>query len=294
MVSRFGKGALMAKFDVESVYQNIAIHPADRYEMAWPILCGLGTPLQITLCPLYLQYSCRGGGIDPVELLQCSRFTSLPGRLYYSWALRLPSMCSKPGHSVSCLQEIGLAPSSWQVRGALPSSNGVGHWTEFSRASGSSAKVVWPGRTFFQRMIDLLCCFQKKDHPIRLNQEFYVDLSWWHHFLDQWHGISFWLYPGLSPATDLEVSSDAAGSLGFRAFYKRPVVLWYMGYFSKSQSIAYKELFPVVIARHVWGPQWCKRHVWQWWCGPYFEFLHFQDSMSYAFFAQFAVLLWLS
>ena len=33
-----------------------------------------------------------------------------------------------------------------------------------------AAKVVWPGRTFFRRMIDLLSCFRKKDHPIRLNK----------------------------------------------------------------------------------------------------------------------------
>ena len=35
-----------------------------------------------------------------------------------------------------------------------------------------AAKVVWPGQTFLHRMIDLLqvCCFQTKDHPIRLNQ----------------------------------------------------------------------------------------------------------------------------
>ena len=31
------------------------------------------------------------------------------------------------------------------------------------------AKVVWPGRTFLSRMIDSLCCFKKRDYPIRLN-----------------------------------------------------------------------------------------------------------------------------
>ena len=124
-----------------------------------------------------------------------------------------------------------------------------------------AAKVVWPGRTFLHHMIDLLCCFRTKDYPIRLNQEFHRDLSWWHHFLDQWHGVSFWLFPGLSPATDLEVSSDAAGSLGFGAFFKGQ---WFYGLWAlpqQSQSIAYKELFPVAIAAFVWGPQWCKRHV---------------------------------
>ena len=31
MVSRFGQGALMAKFDVEAAYHNLAVHPTDRY-----------------------------------------------------------------------------------------------------------------------------------------------------------------------------------------------------------------------------------------------------------------------
>ena len=31
MVSQFGKGALMAKFDVKAAYRNIAVHPAERY-----------------------------------------------------------------------------------------------------------------------------------------------------------------------------------------------------------------------------------------------------------------------
>ena len=30
-VSRLGKGALMAKFDVESTYRNVLVHPSDRH-----------------------------------------------------------------------------------------------------------------------------------------------------------------------------------------------------------------------------------------------------------------------
>jgi len=40
--------------------------------------------------------------------------------------------------------------------------------------------------------------------------------------------------------------------------------LWFAGSWAPSQqqqSIAYKELFPVVIAAHVWGHMWCKKHV---------------------------------
>jgi hypothetical protein len=31
MVTNYGAGALMAKFDVEAAYRNIAVHPTDRY-----------------------------------------------------------------------------------------------------------------------------------------------------------------------------------------------------------------------------------------------------------------------
>ena len=120
---------------------------------------------------------------------------------------------------------------------------------------------MWPSRAFLCGMIDLLCCFRTKDHPIRLNQEFHCDLLWWHQFLDQWHGVSYWLFPGLSPTMDLEISLDAAGSLGFGAFFQGQ---WFYGSWAlpqQLQSIAYKALFPVANAAFVWGPQWCKRHV---------------------------------
>ena len=102
---------------------------------------------------------------------------------------------------------------------------------------------------------------QTKNHPIRLNQEFQRNLLWWHHFLDQWHGVNFWLFPGLSPATDLEVSSYAAGSLGFGAFFKGQCFYGSWALPQQSRYIAYKEVFTVAIAAFVRGPQWCKRHV---------------------------------
>ena len=76
--------------------------------------------------------------------------------------------------------------------------------------------------------------------------------------------MSFWLFPGVSAASDLEVTSDAAGSLGFGAFFKGE---WFSGTWVPcqfEQSIAYKELFPAVIAAHVWGIQWFRQHIIFW------------------------------
>ena len=104
-----------------------------------------------------------------------------------------------------------------------------------------AAKVMWPGRTFLRRMINLLQCFRKRDHPIRLNSEFHLDLQWWLQFLSSWHGVYVWLYPGMSASPDLQVTSDASGSLGFGAYFNRE---WFSGSWVSSQmahSIAYKE-----------------------------------------------------
>lgn len=98
-------------------------------------------------------------------------------------------------------------------------------------------------------MIDLLCCFRTRDHPFRLSAEVQLDVQWWHEFLTSWHGVSFWLFPGMS---DIEVTSDPAGSLGFGAYFNNE---WFSGAWVPSQadqSIAYKERFPVVVAAHVW------------------------------------------
>ena len=115
-------------------------------------------------------------------------------------------------------------PRKWYFRHELKSL--IGHFHH-------AAKMVWPGRTFFRRMIDLLSCFRKKDHPIWLNKEFHLNLQWWNHLLAQWHGISFWLYPVLSPAVDLEVASDATGSLGFGAYFQG---FWLAGPWAVSQQ----------------------------------------------------------
>lgn len=65
--------------------------------------------------------------------------------------------------------------------------------------------------------------------------------------------MSFWLFPGISTATDLEVTYDAAGSLGFGAHLRGE---WFSGAWMPchaEQSIAYKELFPIIIAAHIWA-----------------------------------------
>ena len=112
-----------------------------------------------------------------------------------------------------------------------------------------AAKVVWPGRNFTGHMINLLRNFRPDDHPIRFSAaEFKKDLCWWFQYLASWNGVCFWVFPGLSPPIDLEMSSDASGSLGFGAVFDSH---WLHGKWPpalQSSSIHYNELFPIVVA----------------------------------------------
>ena len=301
MVARYGPGALMAKFDVEAAYRNIAVHPDDRFllGMKWrdQYYVDLTLPFGLRSAPFifnsvadmvewillnqhavsdllhYLDDFITAG---PPHSAQCAYNLSTALTVCKSLGLPLhPNKCVGPTTTLSVL---GIELDSVQQVARLPEEKLVAlkqlidTWTqrkwckkqELESLIGHlhhAAKVVWPGRTFLRRLIDLLCCFRSRDHPIRINQEFRQDLLWWQRFLSSWHGVGFWLYPGLSPVADLEVTSDAAGSVGFGAYSQGQ---WFYGpwsTFQADQSIAYKELFPVVIAAHLWGSLWSRKHI---------------------------------
>ena len=111
-----------------------------------------------------------------------------------------------------------------------------------------ACKVFPRGRTFLQWMINLLLAFRRDDHPIRRNQEFHLDLSWWHEFFISWDGLSFLLSPTWATIPYFSVSSDAAGAIGYGAISGHD---WFVGKWSIAQqplSIANQEFFPVVVA----------------------------------------------
>lgn len=59
----------------------------------------------------------------------------------------------------------------------------------------------------------------------------------------------------------IKVASVAAGSFGFGAYFQDFCFFGQWVAPQLSQSIAYKELFPVVVAARVCGSQWSQKHV---------------------------------
>ena len=301
MISSYGLGALIAKFDVEAAYRNIAVHPSDRYllGMRWRkhYYVDLALPLGLRSAPYIfnsvadmmewillhthnvsalLHYLDDFISAGPPDTNQCAENLATSIAVCHSLGLPLdPDKCIGPstrlvvlGIELDSVAQVDRLPSDklfalqallqswrnrrWSIQRKLESLIGILH---------HAAKVVWPGRIFLRHMINLLQCFRKRDHPIRLNSEFHLDLQWWLQFLSSWHGIYFWLFPGMSASPDLEVTSDACSSLGFGAYFNGE---WFSSAWVSSQashSIAYKELFPIVIAAHIWGPHFARRHV---------------------------------
>ena len=288
----------MAKFDVETAYRNIAVHPDDRYLLGlkWRdhYYVDVALPFGLRSAPFifssvadmvewilrhahnvsdlmhYLDDFITAG---PPDSSQCE--DNMAKSLAACRVLGLPL---HPDKSTPCLQVLGIKLDSMAQVACLPEDKlcalqelihswRTRCWCTRRQLESlidhlhHAAKVLWPGRKFLRRMIDLLRCFRKRDHPIRLNMEFHLDLQWWFRFLSSWNGTAFWLFPGMAAAPDLVVTSDASGSLGFGAYFRGE---WFSGSWTTSQfsqSIAYKELFPVVIAAHLWGPQWARRYV---------------------------------
>ena len=243
LVSQFGRRPLMAKFDVESAYHNVPIHPLDRYllGMKWRhhFYVDLALPFGLRSAPYIfnsipdlvewilmnnhqipdlLHYLDDFLNAGPPDSPQCTHNLTVALAVCDRLGLPLhPGKCVVPSSvltvlgieldsdlQMACLPEDKLQahqglihpwlPRKWCFRQELESLIGQLH---------HAAKVVLPGRTFLHLMIDLLCCFRRKNHPIRLNNQFHLDLQWWHKFLSDWHGISFWLFPGLSPEADM-------------------------------------------------------------------------------------------
>lgn len=301
MVAAHGTRALIAKFDVLAAFRNVAVHPSDRaflgmkwrdkyyVDLALPfglrsapfIFDSIATMVEWILTNNYdisdiLHYLDDFITAGPPGSTTCSNNLATAMKVCTYLGLPLhPTKCEGPATSLVALgieldsvNQIARLPTEklsrlrllldtwanrrWCRRKELESL--IGHLHH-------AAKVVWPGRAFIRRMINILCCFRNASHPIRLNAEFHLDLEWWRSFIETWNGVSFWLYPGLSQTPLAVCTSDASGALGYGAFYN---LEWFNGLWFEPQkplSIAYKELFPVVIAGHVWGQHWSQQHV---------------------------------
>ncbi len=294
-------GALMAKFDVESAYRNVAMRPDERFlfGMRWrnTFFVDLALPFGLRSAPFIfnsiaemvewilksnylikylLHYLDDFLSLAPAGSSECADSVVIARSVFSRLELPLhPSKCEGP---TTVLIFLGVELNSITQTARLPHEKLVAtmqllrEWAgkkwckrkELESLIGSLhhvTKVVPPGRTFLRRMIDLLSAFRSPSHPIRLNREFRRDLAWWLDFFQSWNGVSFFRMPSVCSFPDLFVASDSSGAIGFGAIWRNA---WFSGTWPAavpSTNITALELFPIVVAAIVWGCHWQRLQV---------------------------------
>ena len=108
--------------------------------------------------------------------------------------------------------------------------------------------VVVPRRAFLCRLIDLTKGIWKPTHHVRLTQECKHDLNVWREFLSVYNRKSFFLGLRWATSQNLNLFTDAAGSLGYAAVFGTH---WCFGEWPatwKQLNITVLEFFPIVVA----------------------------------------------
>ena len=124
-----------------------------------------------------------------------------------------------------------------------------------------SCKVLPSGRIFLRRLIDLSTTVKQLHHHIRLTMEARLDLQWWLAFLPHWSGRGLILNTHWTLNTKMQLFTDASGHEGWGAYWSGR---WLQDHWSpkqKEMSIAWKELYAIVMAVHTWGVLWQRQKI---------------------------------
>ena len=116
-----------------------------------------------------------------------------------------------------------------------------------------ACRVIASGRAFLRRLIDLTQQGNSPHHFIKLTRETKEDLRTWLAFLKLHNGVT--IFPEAAWTEDhvLKLYTDPASQHGFGEVLGQS---WFLGEWPdswKTQNIALLELYPIVVAMHIWG-----------------------------------------
>jgi hypothetical protein len=125
-------------------------------------------------------------------------------------------------------------------------------------------RAVVPGRAFSRRLIDATCGIKEPHHRIRVTEAMKEDLRLWLCFLTQYNGRSMILDSQWVDGDHLQLYTDAAESVGFGAFFQGQWThgCWPEHWAHSAPDITFKELFPIVLALHLWANHLENQRVW--------------------------------
>ena len=119
-----------------------------------------------------------------------------------------------------------------------------------------ACRIIPTGRIFLHRLIDLSTSARLPHHHVTMNREARRDIAWWLRFLPSWNGRAIIPDPYWTKSPDLELFTDASGSLGYGIFYMCHWLADPWPLELRNRSIQWQELYPIALACLLWGHQW--------------------------------------
>ncbi len=295
-VLSMGKGALLAKIDVESAFRNVPVHPHDRHllGMKWEGCVYIDTVLPFGLRSAPKIFNCI---TDALQWIAISRGVSyldhflddfitggapgssecadnLASLVGTCGILNIPLAIGKSEGPTTCITFLGIEVDTEKLELRLPSEKLVRlqlllkRWINYKFCKKKdleslvghlqdASRVVHSGRTFTRHLIDLL----KKAHHHTARSFSRLNVEARSDIL-WWHSfIQHWNGLSMMQQTrknnpDVVLTSDASGSWGCGAYYDRAWFQYQWSTYTAEYSITVKELLPIVLAAAIWGPLW--------------------------------------
>lgn len=297
MVKKLGRGSHLVKVDIKSAFRLLPIHPddfsllgmsVDGYlfvDKSLPFGCAISCSLfekfstflewcvqQASMSSDVIHYldDFCGGGVSEDKAKRM-----LDSLLDTFNELGVPVAPEKVEGPTTCLKFLGLEVDTVALQVRIPEDklndlkelvasllNGRKKITlrQLQSLIGKlnfACRAIVPGRAFCRRLIDATRGVQKPHHHIRVTEDMRQDLLVWSSFLEMHNGISIMLEERWVDTSHLNLYTDAAGGVGFGAFFcgHWACGAWPVEWRSNDPDITFKELFPIVLAIHLWGKE---------------------------------------
>ena len=293
LLSALGRGAFMAKTDVQNAFELIPISRHDYhllgfkfdnqyyYDKTLPM--GLKSSCQIfeKFSSAIEQIARQSLGIAHITHLlddflilaktekECH--SHLSAFLSFAHDMGIPISKQKTFGPLTTMTYLGIEIDSVSFEVRLPQDKLNQCREKLQEAIGSSkmtlrhiqsligflnftCQVIVPGRAFLRRLTNLTRGISRPHFRIRINAEAKKDLLAWIEFMSDFNGKSIAWFDPWTTASSLHLFTDAAQSTGYGALFNNQ---WFYGAWPeswKTKSISLLELFPIVLSFIIWGP----------------------------------------
>ena len=299
-ILQYGRGTMLAKIDIQSVFRLLLVHPEDRHllAMSWKgelyidhcIPFGLrSAPRLFNILADLLSWATQKAGVSylihylddyltvgPPLSQVCQHnvdiFTSL------CTDLGIPLATDNLEGPATSLRFLGIILDTNRMEIRLPAEKlsrtreMLKAWLSRKKATKRevlslvgtlqhATKVVRLGKTFVSRMYLTAAKLKNLHFITRLNKAFRSDLFWWHIFLESWNGFCILRHPILLTIPDFLAQTDASGAWGCTAVLSSQWLQWQWPSEWSGVGIMAKELVPIIFTCVTWGPMLRHRHI---------------------------------